>query len=490
MRLPVGTRFERTEDATRKLLELSGSIAGEGKVEITSAFIGTQPSSYPVNLIHLWTSGPHESVVRIKLRSGSIPIEEFRERLRAAVAKEMPGVQLSFEPGDIVEQVLNLGSTNPVEIALVDRNLGEGQKIARQLVQKLSAIGALRDVQLATPLDYPAIRLDIDRVKAGQLGMTSDQVARSTVAATTSSRFTMPSYWLDKTTGTAYQVQVQYPEYLMNGTGALEAIPVSSGAGSTHYLSEVTNMTRTTVPGEYDRLNQQRYLTITANIHKEDMGRAYKQVQSAIASLGKLPGGVKILMRGGYDLLQQTQENLRFGLLIAVVVIFLSMAIYFQSFRVALALLTVVPTVIGGALLLLLITGHSLNIQSYMGVLMAAGVSIANAVLFITNAEQARKAAESLPYLQAAESRLRPILMTSAAMIAGMIPLALGLSEGGDQTAPLGIAVIGGLIFSTVSVLFFLPPTYHWIIGRKPYKNVSLDPDDINNNYEASTTIS
>ncbi|MDO6429530.1 efflux RND transporter permease subunit [Flavitalea sp. BT771] len=485
LRLPVGTRFERTEDATRQLLGLAERIAGKGQVEITSAFIGTQPSSYPVNYIHLWTSGPQESVTRIKLRRGSLPIEAFREQLRSAAAKEMPAARLSFEPGDIVEQVLNLGSSNPVEIAVVDRNLGEGQKIARQLVQKLQQTPALRDVQIATPLDYPAIRVDMDRVKAAALGISGDQIARSTVAATSSSRFTMPSYWLDKTTGTAYQVQVQYPEYSMNSTGALEMVPVSSGAGNTHYLSEVSRLTRTTIPGEYDRLNQQRYVTVTANVHKEDAGSAFTKVRAAISSMGKLPAGAKILLRGQPELLDQTLQNLRFGLLIAIVAIFLSMAIYFQSFRVAVVTVAVTPAVVAGALAMLYVTGHSLNIQSYMGTIMAAGVSIANAVLFITQAERARKEGNSLPHLNAAEARFRPILMTSAAMIAGMIPMAIGISEGGDQTAPLAIAVIGGLLFSTGSVLFFLPAVYRWIAGGKPYHNVSLDPDDINSkNYD------
>jgi multidrug efflux pump subunit AcrB len=485
LRLPVGTRFERTEDATRKLLLLAERIAGKGNVEISSAFIGTQPASYPVNYIHLWTSGPHESVTRIKLRPGVIPIETFREQLRAAAAKEIPRAKLSFEPGDIAEQVLNLGSSNPVEIAVVNRNLAEGQKTARQLQQKLAAIPALRDLQIATPLDYPAIKLEVDRVKAGQLGISGEQVARSTVAATSSSRFTTPSYWLDKATGTAYQVQVQYPEYRMNSTSQLEMVPVSSGTGTTHFLNEVASWKHASIPGEYDRLNQQRYITITANIHDEDKGGVFKQVQQVIAGFGKLPGGARIILRGQPELLRQTLQSLQFGLLIAVVVIFLTMTVYFQSFRVALAILSVIPAVIAGSLFLLFITGHSMNIQSYMGSIMAVGVAIANAVLFITNAEQARKEGVNRPHLHAAEARLRPILMTSAAMIAGMIPMALGLTEGGDQTAPLGVAVIGGLIFSTISVLFFLPHVYQWIAGRMQYRHVSLDPDDANSkNYD------
>jgi multidrug efflux pump subunit AcrB len=484
LRLPVGSRFERTEDATRKLLALTDSIAGKDQVEITSAFVGTQPASYPVNYIYLWTGGPNESVTRIKLRRGAMPISDFREKLRAAAAKALPGVRLSFEPGDIVEQVLNLGSNNPLEIAVVNRNLDQGKKTALQLMQKLSALPGLRDLQIATPLDYPAIKLDVDRVRAGQLGLSGDEIARSTVAATSSSRFTSPSYWLDRTTGTAYQVQVQYPNYRMNSTAQLEAVPVSSGKdGQTHYLGEVATWKRVSMPGEYDRLNQQRYITITANIQEQDRGAVYDKVRKTIAGMGKLPSGARILLRGQPELLQQTLQSLQFGLLVAVVVIFLAMAVSFQSFRVALATLAVIPGVVAGSLFLLFLTGNTLNIQSYMGAIMATGVAIANAVLFITNAEQLRQAhtaqRERPSYMDAAANRLRPILMTSTAMIAGMIPMALGLTEGGDQTAPLGIAVIGGLIFSAFGVLFFLPHIYQWLAGGKAYRRVSLYPDDL-----------
>ena len=480
LRLPVGTRFERTEDATRTLLALADSIAGKENIEITSAFVGTQPSSFPVSLIHLWTSGPNESVTRIKLKPGILRIADFRERLRAAINRSLPKAKLSFEPGDLVDQVLNLGSNNPVEIAVVNRNLEQGKKTAGALLQKLSTLPELRDLQIATPLDYPAIQLDVDRMRAGQLGISGDEIARSTVAATSSSRFTAPNYWLDRTTGTAYQVQVQYPGFRMNSTAQLEAIPISSGAnGRTHYLGEVASWKRAAVPGEYDRLNQQRYITVTANIAQTDRGATYASVRRIIDGMGKLPGGARILLRGQSDLLQQTLQSLQFGLIVAIVVIFLAMAVFFQSFRVALATLSVIPAVVAGALFLIYVTGNTLNIQSYMGTIMAVGVAIANSVLFITNAEQLRRTGTSDAQLEAASHRLRPILMTSTAMIAGMIPMALGLTEGGDQTAPLGIAVIGGLLFSAFGVLFFLPHTYQWLAGRKAYKPVSLYPDDI-----------
>jgi multidrug efflux pump subunit AcrB len=312
------------------------------------------------------------------------------------------------------------------------------------------------------------------------LGISGDAVARSTVTATSSSRFTSPSYWLDKTTGTAYQVQVQYPNYQMNSTARMEAIPVSSGdAGRTHYLGEVATWKHVTVPGEYDRLNQQRYITISANILPEDRGAIFDKVRQAIAGMGKQSGGARILLRGQAELQQQTLQSLQYGLLVAILVIFLAMAIYFQSFRIALVSLSVIPAVVTGSLLLLSGTGNTLNIQSYMGMIMAVGVAIANAVLYLTSAEQLRRAAASNFHMTAAGNRLRPILMTSSAMIAGMIPMALGLTEGGDQTAPLGIAVIGGLLFSAISVLFILPHVYQWLAGRQKYRTISLYPNDL-----------
>ncbi|MGN6541487.1 MAG: efflux RND transporter permease subunit [Ginsengibacter sp.] len=478
LRMPTGTRLERTEDATRKVLQIANNITGN-KVAISSAFIGVQPSSYPINLIYLWTSGPQESVIRFNLaKDVDMPIEAFKEKMRSDVAQSFPEARVSFEPGDLVEQVLNLGSNNPIEITVLDRNLTEGDKLANQLLKGLGNVKGLRDLQIATPLDYPAIKLNIDRVKAGQSGLTTEQVARSTVAATSSSRFTQPNYWLDKATGTAYQVQVEYPEYKMNSISELEMVPVNSGQPQV-YLRDVASWQKTVVPGEYDRLNQQRFITITANIYKRDLGSVVKEVNNKITELGALPRGVKVTLRGQADLLNQTLSELQFGLLIAVIVIFLLLAVYFQSFRLALTSLSIIPAVIAGSVLLLLITGKTLNIQSYMGTIMAVGVAISNAILFITNAELLRRTGNiTTAHLTGASTRLRPILMTSLAMIAGMLPMSLGLGEGGDQTAPLGIAVVGGLLFSMFSTLFFLPLIYKGIVGKRNYVNISMDPGD------------
>ncbi|HMF71472.1 MAG TPA: efflux RND transporter permease subunit, partial [Flavitalea sp.] len=484
LRLPTGTRLERTEEATKQLLYLANKISNDN-VEISSAFVGTQPSSFPVNLIHLWTSGPHEAVIKINLKKDAgISIEIFKEELRKAVTDSLKNASLSFEPGNLTEQVLNLGSSNPIEIAVLGKDLSQSKKVADELTNKLKEVSYLRDVQIATSLDYPGVNINIDRVKAGQLGLTVDQISKSTVAATSSSRFTQANYWLDKTSGTAYQVQVEYPQYRMNSIDQLELIPIANNGGSPVYLRDVATVKKSSSAGEYDRINQQRFITLTANIHNKDLGAVIKEVNQSISSLGVLPTGVKILVRGQAELLRDTMNELQAGLIIAVVVIMLMLAIFFQSFKLSLAVLSIIPAVVLGSIILLLVTGQTLNIQSYMGTIMAVGVAVANAILFITSAEQHRKQDPSINFAAiGAFNRLRPILITSFAMIAGMIPMAVGVGEGGDQTAPLGIAVIGGLMFSTISTLLFLPALYSWVVGKKPYKNPSLDPEDEHSRY-------
>ncbi|WP_372950457.1 efflux RND transporter permease subunit [Mariniphaga sp.] len=484
LRMATGTRVERTEEATKELLNIAEEIVGNGNIEISSAFIGTQPSSFPVNLIHLWTSGPHEAVIRINLsKEAHYPIEKFKEEMRARFKTKFPNAQLSFEPGDLVDQVMNLGSTNPIEVAVLGRNLESSLVIAEQLKGNLQEVPFFRDVQITTPLDYPGLKIEIDRVKAGQLGLTSDNISKSIVAVTSSSRFTTPNYWRDPASGVAYQVQVEYPQHMVNKPEDIEMIPVNNKAGRKIYLRDVASWNRISTPAEYDRLNQQRFITLTANIHEKDLGAAVKELDKAIAGLGELPTGVNVLQRGQVDLLNQTTGELQLGLLIAIIVIFLMLAASFQSFKVALATVSILPAVVGGSVLLLLITGHTLNIQSYMGAIMAVGVAVANSILYVTNAEDLREQGDKQPFFSASANRLRPIMMTSFAMIAGMTPMALGFGEGGDQIAPLGVAVIGGLFFSMLSTLIFLPLIYRALVGKYNFESVSLNPLDNHSKY-------
>lgn len=481
LRMPVGTRIERTEEATKKALSLVDELAGRNQVEISSAFVGMQPPTYAINSIFLWTSGPHEAVLKVNLNKKSgISIETFKEQLRQKVKEEVPQLLLSFEPADLVDQVMSQGSDNPVEIVVQGKNLAEDRVYAEKVKSELQQIPYLRDVQFGLPLDYPTLQINYDRVRTGQMNLTVDEASKSLTVGTYSSRLTQPIYWLDKSSGNAYQVQVEYPQFKMNSADQVEQIPVSSKNGNEIFLRDIADWKRTTTPGEYDRVNQQRIITVTANLHNMDLGKAMKDVNQKLAKIDSLPTGMKIYARGQSSLLDQSLSELTIGLLLAVIVIFLMLAANFQSFKISLAVLSIVPAVAAGSWLLLLISGKTLNIQSFMGSIMAIGVAVSNSILLVSNAEQLRKQGTTIQNfgLEAAANRLRPILMTSFAMIAGMIPMAIGLGSGGAQISPLGIAVIGGMLFSIPTSLIVVPQVYQWLAGSKKYESVSLDPDD------------
>ncbi len=480
MRAPTGTRVERTEVMALAALKSIREEAGPDKVEITLGFVGTQPASYPINSIHLFTSGPHEAVLNLKLRSGSgIHLSEFRERLRRILPERLPGVSFSFEAGDIVTQIMNFGAPTPIEVAMNGPNQAANRAFAEKVLTEMKKVSSLRDLQFGQPLDYPTVDIRIDRERAGQLGLTVEQIGRSLVAATSSSRFTQPVYWRDPASGVAYQVQVEIPQSRIASIEDVQGIPAGSGANSriaAPLIGDVAQISYGVMPGEVDRYNQQRMITITGNLAGTDLGSAASEVNQAIRRAGDPPRGVTVSLRGQVPPMQQTLTGLGMGLALAIVAILLLLAGYFQSLRIALIALSSVPAVLAGVAIALWLTGTTLNVQSFMGGIMAIGVSSANAILLVSFAEQARR--QGLSPLEAAlsgaSSRLRPILMTSIAMIAGMLPLALALGEGGEQTAPLGRAVIGGLVASTVAVLFALPLVFVLVQRRAGVESASL----------------
>jgi multidrug efflux pump subunit AcrB len=485
LRLPAGTRIERTEDATKKVLRLMDSLAGKGNLAISSSFVGLQPPTYAINPIFLYTSGPHEALIKANFTNTSqLTIDQLKELLRQTAAKQLPGLQLSFEPADLVDQVMSLGTSNPVEIVVQGKNLQQSRDIAEKLKSSISTLSYLRDIQVAQPLDYPTVQINFDRVRIGQMGLNVEQAGKSVSEGTSSSRFTQPIYWLDKASGNSYQVQVEYPQFVMNSPDQIEQIPVGKAVDNTIYLRDIAAWKKGNSIGEYDRINQQRFITITGNIHQKDLGTAIKDINASIDRLGNLPAGVKVYLRGQSEILGQMINELAMGLLLAIVVITMMLSAYFQSVRLALSVVSILPGVLAGSMLLLWITGNTINIQSFMGCIMAVGVSVANAILLVSNAESIRKAGNDfLPGVQAISNRLRPILMTTIAMTAGMIPMSLGLGETGKQTAPLGIAVIGGLLFSLIGSLWIVPVTYNKLIGKRKQIKVSLDPTDEHSNY-------
>ncbi len=485
LRAPVGTRIEETERIVLHALDIVQRAAGEGQVAITSDFMGLQPSSYPVNLIHLFTAGPQEAIIQAALKPGALHGEPFREKVRALAAHELPGTQISFEAGDIVSQVMSFGSPTPVEVAVLGINLQDNFTYAQKVKLQLDKFNFLRDTQYAQEMNYPTLDITVDRDRAGQFGLTMADVARSVNPATSSSRFTSPNYWRDPVAGNAFQLQVQLPQNRMQSIDSIGSLPVMNDSRSETQLSNLAGLKLGTMPGLIERYNGQRVISLTANLHGITLGKASVRIDQAIAAAGAPPRGVTVRQRGEAPALEQTISGLRTGLLLAVLVIFLLLAANFQSLRLAFAIILTIPAVLCGVLGMLLITHTTLNIQSFMGAIMAIGIAVANSILLVTFAERSRH--DGLPVLDAAQegasSRLRAILMTAAAMICGMVPMAMGLTEGGAQAAPLGRAVIGGLIVSTFTTLTVLPSLYAILQGRASATSPSLNPMDPGSRY-------
>ncbi len=481
-RAPSGTQVALTEQIASKVLRLIEREAGGAeKVEISIGMVGVHNSSFPVNLVHLWNGGPEEGWLAVQLKSGSgVKIEPFKEKLRGVFACELAEVRISFEPQDIVSRVMSFGSLTPIEVAISGSTLAAGKAYADQIIEKLKTIPALRDIQIAQTLDYPSVSVNVDRERAGLLGVQMSDVTRSLVAATTSSRFTVPNFWADPGTGISFNVQVQIPEAKTTAIEDLQNIPISSSVGKSVLLRNLATISQGTSVGTYERYNMARVVSITANIYGSDLGTAMRDVRRVVTELGKpADPRLKVDYRGQIVPLDQLLDGFRSGIIIAVIVIFLLLAANFQSLRLSFAVVSTVPAVLTGVVVTLWLTGTTLNIQSAMGAIMAVGVAVANAILLVTFAEQ-RRAATANPVtgaIEGASSRLRPILMTSFAMIAGMMPLALGLGESGDQTAPLGRAVVGGLALATLATLFVLPSVFA-ILTTKKVRSPSLDPDD------------
>lgn len=487
LRAATGTRIERTELVALKALEIIKEEAGAGNLEITTDYVGIQPASYPVNTIYLFTSGPHEAVLQVALKQNP-PVrgEAFREKLRMRFAGELPGVQATFEAGDIVNRVLSFGSPTPIEVAVQGPSLDQDRAFAAKIKPELEKIASLRDLGYGQPQDYPSVQVNIDRERAGQLGLTMADVARSMVPATSSSRFIEPNYWRDPGSGNAFQIQVEIPQSRMTSVADLANLPVMKNAQSNTLLSDVATLKYGSVVGEVDRYNMQRLVSLTANLHAIALDDALKLVRAAVAKAGAPPKGMTVAVRGQGPALEETLTGLRTGLLLSIAVIFLLLIANFQSLRLAFVVIAAVPAVICGSAIALLLTGTTLNIQSFLGIIMAIGVSVANSILLVTFSEASRRAGADSEdaAIKGAQGRRRAILMTACAMIAGMIPLALGIGEGAQQTSPLARAVIGGLAGSTLATLFVLPGIYA-IVQRKADRHFSpsLDPSDPTSKY-------
>jgi multidrug efflux pump subunit AcrB len=477
---PDGTRLEKTERTVKGILNILDSTVN-GHVAISSTYVGLVPSSYGTSNLYIFNSGTNEALMQVELDNGyKANLDQLKDKLRQNIQIAYPAVSISFEPIELTEKIMAQGAATPIEVRVAGKNFDHIKDYAQKLVDKLKSVSYLRDVQIVQPLHFPTISMHIDRYRLAQMGLNLNEEARSITDATSSSRFTEKVQWLDTKVAYTYQVQVQVPENLMNSIEQLKSISLVKGQVRP-VLSDVAQFSTEAVPGEYDRSGPRRFLTVSANINHKDLGTATAAVQQAISSLGTPPTGLIAEIRGMSSLLTETLNSLQTGLLVAIVVILLLLAANYQSFGLAISVLATVPAVLLGAMLMLLATGATLNLQSYMGIIMSTGVSVANAILIVTNAESLRFEYKD-PFKAAwvsAGIRLRPILMTSMAMIAGMIPMASGIGDAGDQSAPLGAAVIGGLAASTFAALLIVPLVYGWVMQKASFQSPSLLPENL-----------
>ena len=364
LRAPTGTRVEETERLVLRALDMIRQEAGENNVEITSDFVGVVPSSYPVDLIHLFTSGPQEAIIQVALKLDTPRGEALRERIRKRFRQAMPGIEISFEAGDIVSQVMSFASLTPVEVAVMGTDLGEDYAYASKVQAQMARLPFLRDLQFAQQIDYPTLDININRDRAGQFGLTMTDVVRSVVPATSSSRFTQPNFWRDPVSGNAFQIQVELPQNRMQSVEEIGELPIMQNGHADTELTNIADLKLGTMPGLIERNNGQRVVSLTANISGVTLGDAARELKAAIARAGTPPRAVSVGFRGQIPPLDQTISGLRVGLLLAILVIFLLLAANFQSIRLSLAIVLTIPAVLCGVLLMLRLSGTTLNIQS------------------------------------------------------------------------------------------------------------------------------
>lgn len=490
IRAPAGTRLERTQEIVREAGEIIQREVGAHFVRATLGNIGPAPWTYPVNAIFQFNAGPQEALLMVALRPGKRPpVADLEEKLRHILKARYPDVHFSFEASDVVSQVLNLGSPNPINVIVSGNDLDQTRVFTERLRHILRRLPMLRDVQIPEALDYPTIDVNIDRVLAGQLGVTVSQVADSIVTASSSSQLIIPNFWTDPKTGIPYRISVQVPQHKLASLSEIRNLPVMADGQLHPLVSDVAAASPGTAYGEIDHYNNQRMLSVVANVAGNDLLGATNAVEDAIMSAGPPPRGSSVVLRGQAEQMLLTISSLKEGLILAVAVVMLLLLANFQSLTDMLAVFSTIPGVLAGVAMILFLTGTTLNIESLIGAIMAVGVAVADSVLLISYARERRQAGDEPRHavIAASLARLRPVLMTGLTMIAGMIPMAVGLSESGQQTAPLGRAVIGGIVASLLTTLLVMRTVYVLITPKGAARQPSLDPDDPASSYFEGT---
>lgn len=491
VRAPAGTRIEETERLVAKVEEQIRGVIPPGELGSLNAMVGV-PINYNLAFVATDNTGPMDAEITVQLREGHRPTDHYRKAIREALALHVPEVSGYFQSADVVSQVLNFGVSAPVDVQIEGANLNQSMELAKRLKQSMTAVSGIEDVRIKQVLDYPAYQLEVDRLRAAKMGLSQRDVANSTLIALSSNGGVSPAYFLNPVNGVNYTVAVKVPLEKLTSAQQLLSSPLTPpSAGSllqpetarnlaaqplapTQTLANVATLRPGITPSEVDHMTIQRVLDVQANVDGVDLGTAMKGIRAAIGKLGKLPPQTRIVIRGQSEVMESSFKALGLGLILAILLVYLLMVTLYQSWLDPFIIMMAVPGALAGILWMLALTGTTLNVESMMGAIMAVGIATSNSILLVSFANDVRVEQGLGPEeaaLAAGRTRLRPVLMTALAMILGMVPMSLGLGEGGSQNAPLGRAVIGGLIVATVMTLFLVPLIYSRLRRKPPTKH-------------------
>ncbi len=473
VRAPSGSRVEETEAYFRQVEDMIRTIVPQAELSDILDNIGLPYSGFNVALSDSATVGSFDGEILVSLKPEHASTWKYIRTLRTRLSREFPGLTFFFQPADIVGQILNFGLPAPIDVQVIGplNNGPRNYALAKQITERLARIPGAVDVHLHQVVDAPELRFNVDRTRADQLGLTQQDVANSLLISLSSNMQLAPNYWINPQNSVDYPVAVQTPEYRMATTAELMGTPVHARANSpAQLLTSVARMERGSTASVVNHYNVQPLYDIYANVQDRDLGSVAGEVQKTLAGFtSKLPKGSFFETRGQVETMRSSFIGLGVGLAFAVVLVYFVMVVNFQSWLDPFIILMALPGALSGILLMLFVTQTTINVPSLMGAIMSIGVATANSILLVNFANDLRETgADSLTAaLEAGYTRLRPVIMTALAMIVGMLPMALGIGEGGEQNAPLGRAVIGGLLLATIATLFFVPVVYS-VLRRNP----------------------
>ena len=472
VRVPVGQRIEQTSRILDGVERTIRSIIPQDELSVMTDHIGL-PVYWAMLFYQTDSIGPQDADLQIQLTANHHPTEGYIDQIRDAVHQRYPDVIIYPQAADIISQVLSFGLSAPIDVQIVGRDLHEDFTIAAELEDEIGTIPGASDIRIAQVLDYPTLRVNVDREKALEQEITQHDVTFSILTSLASSVVTSPNQWLDPRNGVNYSVAVQTPQHIVDSIQAIGRTPItpstSTDGQGAQFLTNLSDVSHEVQAQGINHYTVQRVVDLNCNVEGRDLGSVAAAVQKKVDSLKNLPPGTTIKIRGEAEAMSASFSSMGSGLLLAIVLVYLLMATNFQSWLDPLIIMMAVPGALAGVLWMLIATHTTLNVESMMGAIMAVGVGVANGNLLITFANDLREQGHDpiTAAIEAGVTRMRPVIMTALAMILGMLPMSLALGAGGEQNAPLGRAVIGGLIAATIMTLIVVPVVYSLFTGER-----------------------